>query len=292
MFDTGSSFNIIDYELAQKMGLREEGTCSKTITGFSKKVRYDSIAYAINEISIGTFKTKDTLLLNKYKGFFLDSLGFIDGVGAILGMETIRHFNWMFNFEDNTVTISKGKITPPWFSDDQILTLNYFYYKGTTTMYLSIDDITIKNVTFDTGLGGSSIQFAGREKDYDIVFSKSDCELFISNHKQPYFALPANNLEGARAIILDSMQINDYTMQGVIAAERRDYYQTYFTANFVRRFRMMYFDSTNRKIELYVSPSDSTRHHRRDIQMFIRALSQHGDDGGGPEIPSSIVDLW
>ena len=294
LFDTGSSHNLIDFGLAQEMELSDNGTFSKNISGFSKKIRYDSVAYAFNEISIGNLNTKDTLLLNQYKGLFLDSIGLKNGIGATLGMKTIKNFNWLFNFEENTVTVSKRKITPPTISDDQILTLDFFYSKaGSTYMNLSIGGVTLQNVVFDTGYGEIPFQFAGgREKKIDLAFSNADCELFLSNHKQTYIAIPSNNLEGARAIILDSMLINDFTMQGILALERNDYDQTYITANFVRRFRMMYFDSTNRKIELYVSPSDSMRHHRRDIQMFIRALSQHGDDGGGTEIPSSIIDLW
>ena len=57
---------------------------------------------------------------------------------------------------------------------------------------------------------------------------------------------------------------------------------------------MMYIDS-KKKIHLYVSHSDSTRHNRRDLQNFRRSVLKHFDENNGKGndgIPQEIIDLW
>ena len=56
---------------------------------------------------------------------------------------------------------------------------------------------------------------------------------------------------------------------------------------------MMYIDSSNKKIQLFVSPSDSLRSHRKDLQNFMRALVPllKENDGESIEIPQDLFDL-
>jgi len=98
--------------------------------------------------------------------------------------------------------------------------------------------------------------------------------------------------ETGRIQIIDSMQINDFTMQGLLFSEKTDYINSYITASFIRRFRMMYFDSTNKKIQLYVSPADSARNYRRDLQNFCRTLLPLLTEFEN-EVPTELIySLW
>ena len=156
-------------------------------------------------------------------------------------------------------------------------------------MNLTIGGETVQNVEFDSGYWGATIQYFGREDKFDIIFSKQDFDSIAAKRRDYNVCL---HICVGEAYIIDSLQINDFTMQGLIALKHNDYDQSYITVNFIRRFRMMYFDSTNRKIQLYVSPSDSARHHRRDLQNFRRALLKHYNEGGSGQIPQEIIDLW
>jgi len=292
VFDTGASFNVIDSGLSRKIGLSADGThFFEKIKRFTETVRSDSVAFTESKFSVGSLKTTGIFLLNGYKGLLLDDIELMQRTGAIMGMETIRNFNWLFNFADNTVTISKGKIKIPALQDDRILTLD-FYDEGITCMNITIDGITIQNVSFDTGHGGAVMLFE-KKKNVDIFFSKRDSDTLLANNKHPVLGLSSGSV--GETFIIDTMQINDFTMQGLFAFMPNDYDKAYITANFIRRFRIMYFDSTNKKIHLHVSPSDSTRHHRRDLQNFSRALLKHFEENPGKSsegIPQEIVDLW
>jgi len=296
LFDTGASHNVIDSALAQNIGLKKsDGTVFLEIKRFFE-TRADSIDYVIKNFSFENLKTTGIFLLNGYKGFFLEDTLLMKKVGAIMGMETIKNFNWLFNFPESSVNISKGKIKIPALKDDQILTVEYHDSVLTPLrVNLTIEGIKIQNILFDTGFGRSSIQSFGKYKQIDIFFSQSDFEVLTANDKKEKIIFPS---EMGDLYIIDSMQINDFTMQGMLVIVHNNYDETYVTASFFRRFRMMYFDSMNKKIQLYVSPSDSARHHRRDLQNFRRALLQHSEDNQGKnteeasQLPASIIDLW
>jgi len=291
LFDTGASFNIIDFGLAQKIGLSIDEKIFLTISRFTKTWS-DSISFSKKIAYIGNLKLNTTFALNGYNGLCIDDIELMQRVGAIMGIETIQHFNWLFNFSDNNVTISKGKIKISSFPDDQMLNLDFFYESGITNVDLIIDGVSIQNIAFDTGYEKSIIPFFKERELIDIVFSKSDIETLASNNKHPNLGFSS---ELGKVFVIDSVQINDFTMQGLFALEHNEINQTLITSNFVRRFRMMYFDSKNKKIQLYVSPSDSARHHRRNLQNFSRALLQHFEENpnkAGDGIPQEIINLW
>ena len=264
-FDTGASHNVIDSTLAQKIGLNADRVRFMTISRFTEAVRSDSIAFTYNQFSIGNLKTSGIFALNGYKGLFIDDVELMQSVGAIIGRETIRHYNWLFNFADNTVSISKGKIRIPALSDDQILTFT-FDYNENMKVSMEVDGITIQNVTFDTGFGHTSVEAFEKTITLDIIFSKSDFEAY-KNKLQSSVSIYS---KGREFVMIDSMQINDFKIHGIVAYEDKEFARTLITANFIRSFRMMYIDSKNKKIQLYISSSDSARYQRKHIQDYIR----------------------
>lgn len=287
IFDTGATCSIISRELALKTGLSAEWTSFWKISRFSEKVRYDTIAFTNKEISIGMLKTNAIFAIEGYKGYLIDDNDYKQLNFTIIGMDIIDRFYWLFNFEDNTLTISNKGITIHKLQDDQILTLSYHSDSKSTSMDINIDGELLQNVEFDTGF---SVPFEAlkKTKNIDIVFSKSDFEALTSkNYDLKAIYMPTNF---GRAFIIDSMQLNDITMQGILAFEHNDFSQTFISVDFIRRFRMMYIDSKNKKIHLYISPSDTTRHNRRDLQIFRRAVQNYDEDTS--DLPSSITDLW
>jgi len=296
VFDTGSSVNVIDSGFAQKIGFSPDGDFFKSLKRFSNQIRQDTISYSNQKISIGNFQFNEVFFLNGYKGLVVDDIEYMKKYKAIMGMETIGQLNWLFNFSDNTVTFSKDIITIPTLPDEQILTLDFYTKNGITCMNLTMDGILIRNVGFDTGYDNTNVQFGNKFESFDIVFSKSDMETLTSNNKMSNALIfPAVIENFGNAYFLDSMKINDYKMQGIFAFVNNDYDQTLITVNFVRRFRMMYFDSLNKKIHLYVSPSDSVRSQKKELQIYRRRLIQLKKESNGNafEIPSSLIDsIW
>jgi len=293
VFDTGASHNLIDSVLAQKMGLNTDSTVFCKITRHASFM-YDTISFAHQNISIGNLKTNGIFAVKEFKGLSLEDIQLKHGIEAVLGMEIIGQFNWLFNFSDKTVTVSEDKIKTPTFLDDQILTFAWNGKSGITCVDLTLDDITIQNVIFDTGYGVCPIQFFDRNEKIDIVFSKTDIEAFnIKRNKQNVsVTIP---IEEGKVIIFDSLKINNFTMKGIFALEQKDYYQTIITASFIRRFRSMYFDSQNKKIHLFASLSDSTRNQKKELQFFCRAINKIAKESRNDSlmIPASLIDsIW
>jgi len=285
MFDTKSSHNVIDSGLAQKIGLNDDGTFFSNITFTNGTKRSDSIAYVKKRIGIGNFKLNSNLVLNGHKGLFARDTAHMQKVGAIMGMEIIQQYKWLFNFADNTVSFSSNEVTIPALPDGEILTFEMdTVSKRNRIMNLTIGGVTIQDVVFDTG-SDFILDLWDRKKNVDIIFSKPDFEIY-SGKPRPSTTMHFG--ENA-AYLTDSILINGFTMQGFLAFVNPEYEQTRITANFVRRFRMMYFDSTNRKIELYVSPSDSIRHHRRDLQNFLRETFLIKSGEGSMD---KTIELW
>ena len=282
LFSTGLWYNVIDSVLAQKIELNYD----KQTSSFFNSKKY----------SIGTMKIDDAFHVNGYKGNFYTDVETMQNVGAMMGMETICQFNWLFDFSDNTVTISNDKLMVPVLFDDQALTLDYSIESGQTCMNLTMFGRTMKNVIFATN-AHKEIHVSNKFKNIDIMFSKSDFELF--EKKQPdSIALDSSKtlfIEGletnnGHVFFFDSLKINDYTLQGLLAYRSKEGDQTVITANFVRRFRMMYIDSSNKKIHLYVSPSDSARHHRKEILLVNQTLRQYNNAGS---MPTALIDsIW
>ena len=292
LFDAGSSINIIDSGLNEKIGLTKEAIINLEMKEVFGTVRNDSAAYAYKTCAIGNLNVTTPFFLNGYEGLFFKSSFNEDMKESLVGLSLMLNFNWLFNFANSTVTASytNVKILIPDLPDDKILTLDFYTESDLTLIDVTMDGMTFKDVLFDTGCEHNAL-FAEKSKSMDILFSKSDFEELIRNNPE----LPSLGIQpktGETLFIIDSLQINDCTMQGILAQECKDDVQTIFTAQFVRRFRMMHYDSANRKIQLYVSPSDSARHHRRDLQNLLRAMLQYrpSNERGEFDVPVDIIN--
>ena len=289
LFDTGSNITLIDSALANKIGLDIDGNLFVTIPKIDGTVHQDSIGYAKVRYSIGNSNLKSGLMY-----FFAQNKAYLDNellinIGAVLGMDIIHQNNWLFNFTNKTATFSKDKIDIPVLPDDKILILDFYPKPGSgiANMDITIDGQSFQNVLFDTGCEKTLI-FSDIKQSIDIIFSEQDYIAYASKLK---FSSIGIDIYGQRFILSDSIQINDCTMQGVFAYENKEHVRTMITANFVRRFRMMYIDSKNKKIQLYVSPSDSARYQRKDIPDFIREMSPHIQGNDTINVDLSKINL-
>ena len=293
LFDTGSNSSAIDSVYAKKIGLYADGTSLAKISNMYRTVE-DSVSFARKNISIGQIRTTGIFFLDQYKGLAIEN-----NPGAIMGMDIGRQYNWLFNFDDNTATLSKNRITIPILPDDQIFTLNFYYNDefGNTQMNLTMDDVIIQNVVFDTGYS-DSWDVWDKEKKIDIVFSESDFEIVRSSlvkNLRCYNSMDFSAMGLGRSLIIDSLKIDDLIIPGIFAIERKEKARSAITIHFVRRFRMMYYDSMNKKIELYVSHADSVRYQRIDLQNFVRTIIQHYNENRGDMstlTTSKLMELW
>ena len=287
LFHTGASHNFIDSVLAQEIGF------STTAKDLIRKARLlpesaDSMALDAVRISIGNFKRRGVFFLNGYNGSFYVNSRRMQDVGAIIGMDFIKHYNWLFNFADSTVTISKDVIPVSAVPDDQILTLDY-YLNNSACMDITMNGVTLNNVVFDTGYEVTHIELYNKSTSVDLIFSKSDFEVLSSNMKANTFTIYS---DGRGVSFHDTIQINDFKMQGLLALVNNDNAHTRILPNFFRRFRMMYFDSTNKQVQLYASPSDSVRNHRRDLQNVIRTQIQISKENMGDDLNEVLATLF
>jgi hypothetical protein len=260
---------MIDSLLADKIGVNAVGHLFSSITAgiYDTKIS-DSIAYTKARYVIGNFRFNGDISLGGQK--LTEMLQYSD---AILGMNSIQRINWLFNFSDNTVTLSTDRIKIPALPDDKILTLDFYLGSDSATYKdITIDGQSFQDVFFDTGYD-AFIFINEKKQGIDIILSESDYIAYRSNLK---FLSIGLDIKDRKYILTDSFQINDFTIPSLIGMKADlGISKTVITANFVQRFRMMYVDSKNKKIQLYVSPSDSARYQRKDIQDFIREMSPH-----------------
>jgi len=285
LFDTGTSHTTMDSLLADKLGVNAVGNwIGPLLTGIDQTKIADSTAYAKVKYVIGNFRFSGDISLGGQK-----LAKMLPNNGTILGMNTIKQVYWLFDFADNTVTISKDKIAIPALTDDKILTLDFYLNSDSITYTdVTIDGQSFQNILFDTGYR-TALFASDKKRDIDIIFSESDYIAYTSNLK---FSAIEMKIDGKSHIFTDSMQINNCTMRSLIALKAyKGVTQTVITANFIHRFRMMYIDSKNRKIQFYVSPSDSARYQRKDIQDFIREMHKDFQDNGQRNVNLSQFGL-
>jgi len=285
LFDTGTELTLID-SFASKTGLNTDKKTFITLqTANSTKIS-DSVGCAKLNYSIDNFHSKGIFyVLGREQAKIINKVG----AEAILGMDKIKQFNWLFNFADSMITFSKDKIELPALPDDKILTLD-FYTKpgGGTNMNITLDGQCFQDILFDTGFE-TFFSFFGKEQSIDIIFNEPD----FTAYRIKQGAVIGMDTDTGLVSLIDSIQINDFKMHSIVATKNpKVVTNTIITANFVRRFRMMYFDSKNRKIQLYVSPSDSARYERKDIQEFIKTYLPRIQENNGDtvEIKTSEVE--
>ena len=180
LFDTGSTFNVMDSVLTEKIGLTKEGIVNVEMWELFGTVRNDSVAYVNKTCAISNLNITTSFLLSGYEGLFLKTSDNKDIKESLVGLYLMLNFNWLFNFADSTVTVSYAneKIPIPALPDDKILTLDFHAESNSTHIDVTMDGITFKNVIFDTGCEHSYL-IAEKSKSMDIVFSKSDFEELI-----------------------------------------------------------------------------------------------------------------
>ncbi|NDV45733.1 hypothetical protein D0T49_01540 [Paludibacter sp. 221] len=277
LFDTGTGMNFIDIENVDGM-LTDSVYVSKQKMYLARSVFEDSVAISKIDYSIGNLKLNNFMLLDGYKRYMHPKRY----AAGILGGDVINQYNWLFYFDNDFVKISRRTLKINKLKNDRILSLNFKLLDLKTYVDLNVGGISIDNVMFDAGykyyidtaLPGSLTE---KLSGVDIILSDSVFTNLTNNLTSSGYVVHFN--ETYKGIILDSIQINDFTMHSVFAAtipDNENYAsRTYITSNFVRRFRMMYYDSENKKIDLYVSPADSLVYNRKNIQELLQYIKQN-----------------
>lgn len=270
LFDTGCQGTIINYPVMKECGiLLEDSTLQKIHTPYDSTT--NMTYYANILLNIGGIPFKSTVSADRYNRVILKKFLY-DDFDGVLGIEDIQKFNWLFNFKDKTVTLSKSSIPLPLSSDDQVLNLNFNKEKKDIT-YVDIGfNDTVEHVfLFDTGYSNpfhiTYEENSQSKMNGDFVLTPAFKE-YINKYLPNCISLADNIL------LIDSLKINNYQLSHLSSLRDDKIILTdnVITNNFLRRFRLMYYDSTNKKISLYASPQDATIYKGDNEKKIINAI--------------------
>ena len=251
LWDTGCATSFIFKEdLANSLSAIESNIVKEKFIG-------------VDEVIEGVFETKK--ISCKLGDFHIPILFYIDDIGmteksspnqhllikGIIGQNVISKFNWLFDFENSKVLISKQQIE----KNDSALTIPFVIENknDAPSAYLETDTLLSK-FTIDTGY-----RFFGTFSPEDsllyymrpsLVIADSNINVFLKENYSS-IKLPENEKKVNRFILRDSININNFIFRNISIFHRDSYRSAnYITANFIFQFEKMYYDSQNQEISL------------------------------------------
>ena len=296
LFDTGCQYTIINYPIMEECGIQLEDSAMITIHTAYSSIK-DMTYYSNICLNIDKMPFNSTVLVDRYNRVILnDSL--YDEFDGILGIEDIQKFNWLFNFEKKTTTLSKDPIKLPLVSDDQVLNLEFNNkMKNITYVDVILNEDSVKHTfLFDTGY--SNLFYAmnkkGKRNDLNGDFSLIPSFKEYLNKSIPNCISTSNN-----TLLIDTINLNNFQLSHLssLRFENINMTENVITNNFLRRFRLMYYDSTNKRISLYVSPKDINiykgENEKKIIDAIISAILKQskGKEGEGFTVAIDSLEI-
>lgn len=269
LFDTGCEGTIINYPVMKECGIQLEDSAPQRI-----HTAYGSTAgithYSNIRLSIGGIPFISTVAADNYNRQMIKYTDY-DEFDGILGVKDIQKFNWLFNFEQETVTLSVKPISFQTASDDQVLNLDFSKKKKVITyVNLALNDSVEHTFLFDTGCL-NTIKTNIKKKQHSEL--NGDFMLLPPLKEYIKKRIP-NCISIDNLLLIDSLKINNVQLSH-LSSQRSDSIilaDNLITNEFLRRFRLMYYDSTNRRICLYVSPQDTTVYRGENEKRIIDAI--------------------
>ena len=293
LFDTGCQGTLINYSVMKECGIQLEDSAFQTIHTPSDST--EGITHYSNiHLSIGGISFNSTVAADRYnREMFKNS--YYDDFDGVLGVEDIQKFNWLFNFENKIVTLSRNPIKLPLLLDDQVLNFDFSKEKKSITYVdVNLNDSVKPVFLFDTGY---SISFSITDEENNKSNMNGDFALVPSLKEYLNKSTPNCILMGDNMLLIDSLEMNNYKLSH-LSSKRSDnsiLTENVITNNFLRRFRLMYYDSTNKRISLYVSPKDTHiykgENEKKIIDAIISAILKQSKGRKGEGFTVSIDSL-
>lgn len=256
IFDTGHTLNLIDTSLIKNVRLKKSFSMRKRVSRVDS-VYKETVTFYTPYLSdiIGDNKRGYPLLIDSFpmQGNFI-----FGNQHNIIGKGTISRYSWLFDFSTDTVTISNGDIPLPVMPGEEVLTLKWSYrnFLGSPKVKMAIggDSKHMKctKTYFDTGYSAWYQLRPDTLLSVDMLFTWSLFKKFYDNfidaaYKNKY------SPDILRTAVLDikHMQVNGIKLQSVQIIEAPDNgrHTSYISANFARRFRLMYIDKKRRQVQ-------------------------------------------
>lgn len=266
LWDTGCSATLIKRSVAEGLGLDVKGV--KAISqdfGYQPKTSHVE-HYAPTDIKIGEVLFNVELLES------LDNIGDYDGV---IGGDIINSYYWFLDSNTRIITLSNCPIQV---NKAVGLILNYTLDCNTPVVDVLINNEVELKLLFDTGYAGSCYISGGdpilpaihlvvsSEKDKAFTHFINRRASNISGQPSAFYGLDSADI----GILVSSMTINrsihkDIFMSVKIQPEPLTRYQGVLAAQFLTRYRAMYYDPFDKKIYFYESGSDALLYRERIV---------------------------
>lgn len=286
LFDTGSAVTVFSDELVRGLGNRVAVQKKDSIKFLViAKKDHQSIKYSVYDstvLKISDISVNCVFVSNKNQN------------SNILGMDIISRLNWLFNFQDTTVLLSRDTIR---FQSDGLsdLSLEYLSNKGSMVIPVSLNDSISKYLILDTGWGFDpildTIGNSFNSTDFVIELSVGDPNRVVDELGN----IGGLNYLGAfrndsKIMIFPDLKIGNVNMEYVTSLfKQAPYFERQEQAGLqgllsygfvVNRFSYLKISPKQKKVSLYSNGEEHvtyTRRVKRFYQYKMKELyRQHG----------------
>lgn len=277
LFDTGSAVTLFSDELVRELGNRVAVQKKDSIRFLViAKKDHQSIRYSIYDsiaLKMGGIAVNCSFVSNK------------DQDSNVLGMDVISRLNWLVNFQDTTVLLSRDTIRfqPDGLSD---LSFEYLSNKGSMVIPVSLNDSISKYLILDTGWGFDTVW-----DTTDISLHTSDFVIELSVGDPNRVVDELGNIGGLnylgsfrndnKIMIFPALKIGNVNMEYVTSLFKQDPYferqeqaglQGLLSYGFVvNRFSYLKISPKQKKVSLYSNGEEHITYTKR-----VKRFYQHG----------------
>lgn len=286
LFDTGSAVTLFSDELVRELGNRVSVQKKDSIKCLViAKKDHQSIKYSVYDstvLKIGDISVNCAFVSNKNQ----DS--------NVLGMDIISRLNWLFDFQDTTVLLSRDTIC---FESQGLSDLSFEYLsnKGAMVVPVSLNDSISKYLILDTGWGFDPIS----DTTYISLYS-SDLVIELSVGDPNRVVDELGNIGGLnylgslwnnnQIMIFPALKIGNISLEYVTSLFKQNPYfdrqeqaglQGLLSYGFVvNRFSYLKISPKQRKVSLYSNGEEHVSYTIRVRQFYQRGMErlyqQHG----------------
>lgn len=286
LFDTGSAVTLFSDELVRELGNRVSVQKKDSIKCLViAKKDHRSIKYSVYDstvLKIGDISVNCAFASNKNQA------------SNVLGMDIISRLNWLFNFQDTTMLLSRDTIC---FQSNGLSDLSFEYLsnKGAMVVPVSLNDSISKYLILDTGWGFDPIldttNISFYSSDFVIELSVGDPNRVVDELGNigglNYWGSFRNNNQ---IMIFPALKIGNLSLEYVTSLFKQNPYfdrqeqaglQGLLSYGFVaNRFSFLQISPKQRKVSLYSSGKEHVSYTRRVRQFYRRGMErlyrQHG----------------
>ena len=250
LWDTGSTFSFMEYDLAVELGLvTNQEKVYKNLAAMHEMIA-DSFNIINSHFYLGDLWHSNHFYSNERDIYYELSPDLKEDIKGIIGQNIISRFNWLFDFTQNQALVSRKQIA---FNRDSVNILNLPFETSRKTPYLNLklNNAFEKEFYLDTGCR-LVFPFDNLE-DYKLypsfVMHSDSINLSMIQNKTILFA--SGGGISYQFAEFDTICINNLELHNIAMMYRSQFLErNYITANFLFQFDKMYYNSTDNEIEL------------------------------------------